>query len=144
MVEAPLAEAAVVLALAIVPLDIFEALIEMINLDLIDFPESYDGKGVLIFHDEKGNPIPHELSFEEQLALVQIDLAKEEMVNIYRFESPNGNCRYNLPPDKETKMHDDRVFTIALLAWFLQQLRRDNILNPQLPEINLEDYFFYV
>lgn len=108
----------------------FEALIEMMNLDLISFPETYDGKGYLTIDDTEGNEIKskiYTLSFEEEMALIQLDLAKEELVNIYRFESSNGNCRYDLPPDKQNKMNDDRAYAIAMLAWYLQELRRKNI-----------------
>lgn len=109
--------------------EMFEALIEMINLGLIDFPEAYDGKEFISSYDEKGNEIQRKLSEDEKLALIQMDLLKEELVNIYRFESSNGNCRYDLAPNKENKMHDDRCYTMAMLAWHLQQLRRENIVN---------------
>src|SRR5206468_5344957 len=99
---------------------------EMMNLDLITFTESYDNKGMLIMNDStEGVEIKekvYKLSFEEEMALIQLDLAKEELVNIYRFESSNGNCRYDLPPDKQSKMGDDRAYTIAMLAWYLQEL----------------------
>jgi hypothetical protein len=71
----------------------------------------------------------YKLSFEEELALKNIDLAKEELVNIYRFDNPSGGYRYALSPDKESKMHDDRAYCLAMLAWHLQQLRRENIIN---------------
>ena len=107
--------------------EMFEALIEMLNLNLIEFPEAYDGKDFVTTFDDKGREVQYMLSQDEKLALIQIDLLKEEMVNIYRFESTNGNCRYDLAPHKEAKMHDDRVFTLAMLAWLLQQIRRENI-----------------
>jgi len=117
--------------------EMFEALIEMMNLDLIDFTESYDNKDIILFNDiNTGEQKIHTLSFDEKMALVQIDLTKEELVNIYRFESHNGSCRYNLPPDKEKKMHDDRAFCVAMMAWYLQQLRRDNIINPNIEEVD--------
>ncbi len=125
----------------------FEALIEMMHLDLITFTEEYDMKGYLnLFEDKEieyeddnknkkkqieSQQKRYNLTFEEELALKNIDLAKEELVNIYRFESGNGNCRYDLPADKTKTMNDDRAYTLAMLAWYLQQLRRENITSKQ-------------
>jgi hypothetical protein len=109
--------------------DMFEALIEMMNLGLIDFPETYDGKDFITVFDKDGNEKQHMLSNDEKLALIQIDLLKEELVNIYRFKSTNGNCRYDLAPQKDVKMHDDRAYTMAMAGWALQQIRRENIVN---------------
>jgi hypothetical protein len=107
--------------------EMFEALVEMMKLDLISFTENYDYKGELIFNNEEGKTTRHKLTPEEELSLVNIDIAKEELVSIYSFRSTNGSVRYDLPPDKQNKIGDDRAYTIAMLAWYLQQLRRQNI-----------------
>ena len=124
---------------------LFEALIEMINLDLISFPETYDGKGYLTINETEGEEIKssiYKLSFEEEMALVQIDLLKEELVNIYRFESSNGNCRYDLPSDKIHKMNDDRAYACAMLAWHLSELRRKHVTGKKRPtNISPSSYF---
>lgn len=135
----------------------FDALVEMLGLDLISFSEEYDMKGYLTlfedseveYEDDKKNKKKetqvnqkiYKLSFDEELALKNIDLAKEELVNIYRFDSPSGGYRYNLSPDKETKMHDDRAYCVAMLAWYLQQLRRQNITNKKKSDVNPSQYF---
>ena len=135
--------------------EMFDALIEMINLDLIEFTESYDNKDELIlvdnteivYEDENGKEQielnrkekRYPLTLEEKLSLKNIDLAKEELVNIYRFDGQNGNYRYDLPEDKKKKMCDDRAYTIAMLAWKLQNLRRDKILNKKKPKRSLKD-----
>lgn len=106
----------------------FEALIEIINLDLMDFPEAYDGRDYIYLRNkENDEDKKYDLSFDEKLSLIQIDLAKEELVNIYRYEGTNGNCRYDLASEKANKMHDDRAYCLAMLAWYLQQLRRKHI-----------------
>jgi hypothetical protein len=126
---------------------LFEALIEMLSMDLISFTETYDNKGYLTFNETKDNDEVnskiYSLSFEEEMALRQIDLAKEELVNIYRFESTNGNCRYDLAPDKANKMNDDRAYTIAMLAWYLQELRRKNITQKKKPSQDLSGLFLF-
>jgi hypothetical protein len=138
--------------------EMFDALVEMLGLDLISFTEEYDMKGHLTlfedteieYEDDKKNKKKetqvnqkvYKLSFDEELALKNIDLAKEELVNIYRFDSPSGGYRYNLSPDKETKMHDDRAYCVAMLAWYLQQLRRKNITQKSNSNANPLDFLF--
>jgi len=124
--------------------EMYEALIEMLSLDLIKFPEEYNMKGYLNifdiveeeYQDSRNNKKKkieskqhaYSLSFDEELALTNIDLAKEEMVNIYRFNNgKSGSCSYDLSPDKKNKMNDDRSYCMAMLAWKLQQIRRSNI-----------------
>ena len=123
--------------------EMYDALVEMLGLDLISFTSEYDMKGYInIFEnteieyvDDKNskkkelqsNAKLHTLSFEEELALKNIDLAKEEMVNIFRYDNKNGGRTYDLSPDKKSKMHDDRSYCMAMLGWYLQQKRRENI-----------------
>lgn len=121
--------------------EMFEALIEMMKLDLISFTENYDYKGELVFNNENGNATRHKLTSDEELSLINIDIAKEELVSIYAFKSTNGSVRYDLPPDKQSKIGDDRAYTIAMLAWYLQQVRRQNITNKKKSETNASQYF---
>ncbi len=121
--------------------EMFEALIEMMKLDLISFTENYDNKGVIITTDENGEPVKYKLTQEEELSLINLDLMKEELVNIYSFKSTNGSIRYDLAPEKANKMHDDRAYTVAMLAWYLQQMRRKNITERKNQNVNISDFF---
>ncbi|WP_440118443.1 terminase [Paenibacillus sp. QZ-Y1] len=116
--------------------DMFEALIEMMSLDLITFTESYDGKGSLYFVEEDGQHKEHKLSLDEEVALKNVDIAKEELVSIYAFKSTNNNVRYDLPPEKQNKIGDDRAYTIAMLAWYLRNLRRESITKKNTKKID--------
>lgn len=136
--------------------DLFESLIKMMDQDLIDFTEEYNNSGyitLLYETDEKGNRkqvykyptekdekeykkngitfdiVKHKLDREEEVALKQIDMAKTELVNIYRYPKENGKDRFDLASDKSGKLNDDRAYTIALLGWQLNLLRRDHIVN---------------
>jgi hypothetical protein len=133
--------------------EMFDALIDMVSLDLIDFPNSYDGKGYIILEEnveetyidednsskkkieQKQNQ--YNLSEDERTALINLDLAKEELVNIYRFDGTNGNYRYDLAPEKARKMHDDRAYCLAMLAWELKNIRRENSVNKPKPKTDL-------
>ncbi|WP_231392136.1 MULTISPECIES: hypothetical protein [unclassified Paenibacillus] len=113
-----------------------DALVEMLGLDLISFTEEYDMKEHLTLFEESKDmkqavPKIHKLTFDEEMALKNIDLTKEETVNIYRYDNPSGGYRYALSPDKQNKMNDDRSYCLAMLAWKLQQLRRKNITGKQ-------------
>jgi hypothetical protein len=125
--------------------EMYDALLEMLNLDLISFTSEYDGKGSILIpkstgkevevEDEQGKVkkenevkfVEAKLDFEQQLALKNIDLAKEELANIYRHKGTNGNYRYDLSTEKEGKMHDDRAYCLAMLGWYLQHVRRESI-----------------
>jgi hypothetical protein len=122
--------------------EMFEALIEMMKLDLISFTENYDHKGELVMAGENGEGRRYKLTIEEEMSLINIDIAKEELVSIYEFKSSNGNKRYDLPPEKMSKVHDDRAYTIAMLAWYLQQVRRQNITRKQPGARNALDFLF--
>lgn len=121
--------------------DMFVALIEMMNLNLISFTETYDYKGQINLPLETGEVKNYKLTEEEILSLVNIDIMKEELVSIYAFKSSNGNIRYDLPPDKQSKIGDDRAYTVAMLAWYLQQLRRQNITKKE-ANVDLSQYMF--
>lgn len=137
--------------------EMFKALIEMTDMNLIEWPAEYDGRGYLTMmyeHDpktgvktlrhteptekevkelsKKGIEIirePYYLDADEEIALKQIDAMKNELVNIYRFKQASGNDRFDLAPDKANKMHDDRAYVCAMGAWVLQQLRREPLLK---------------
>ena len=156
----------------------FEALIKMIEADLITFPAEYDNKGYLnvlevdektiakyradimskldsmglsqIEYEEKleeemskldiGKVKTRKLSVEEEVALKQIDMMKEEIVNICRIKRDSGKDAFKLPPYKdadtgasEATMHDDRAYCLALAGFFLQEKRIEHIRTRKKP-----------
>lgn len=145
--------------------EMFDGLLEMLNLDLISFTSEYNSDGYLMLpiqtnkdvevekEDDSGNvrvikekEIQHKrvkLDFDMELALGNIDLAKEELANMYRFSSGNSNYRYELPKDKENKMHDDRAYCLAMLGWYLAQLRRENVIKKERPKQDISKLFLF-
>lgn len=117
--------------------EMYRAAIEMIDLNLIEWPAEYDNRGYLtltyeintktgekIIRDrdpsekeykellKNGIEISREkyvLSKDEEIALKQIDAMKTELVNIYRFKQSNGGDRFDLAPAVSNKLHDDRA-----------------------------------
>ena len=112
--------------------EMFDDFIENLNLGLIEFTDTYDMKGYLNLPVE-GKEIEeldeetkekkkvkmvdykkYNLSWDEELALTQIDLMKEELI-AQRKIGDNVNYKYDLPPDKKSKMHDDRALKLGLI-----------------------------
>lgn len=109
----------------------FEELIELMNLGVIHFPLEYNGGDYVQVVDgvdkATGQEIlkTHELSLDEQTAWVNIDLMKNEITSMQKTTNPeNTSVTYALPPDRANKMHDDRAYTLVLLAHCLYELRR--------------------
>ena len=78
----------------------------------------------------------YKLSPDEEVALVQIDAMKEEVVNMCRVKREGGKDSFRLPAYKdadtgasEGTMHDDRAYCLAMLAWYLSERRLDHIKN---------------
>lgn len=122
--------------------DMYEALIEMIGLDLITFPSDYDNKGYLtILSDDITNTDAqmYKLSPDEEVALKQIDALKEEVVNMYRYKSNTAKDRFDLSQDKQGKLHDDRSYCLSMLAWQLYCLRREHITKKEKKKVSLNN-----
>lgn len=121
--------------------------IELMGLDLIKFPKEYDGKGYIAISedDEKGNSKlkNKNLTMEEEVSLINLDILKTEITSIHRFENAEGTSKtYKLSKEKERKMGDDRFYTIIMLSHFLYELRRKNITNKKRPtNISPSSYF---
>lgn len=136
--------------------DLFEALIKMMQQNLIEFTEEYMHKGYLnLIYEKDSNgrmtqryTYPSEkeekelkkkgitvetkiryLETDEEISLKMIDAMKNELVNIYRFNQSNGRDRFDLAPDKAGKLNDDKAYVCALMGWQISNMRRENITN---------------
>ena len=107
---------------------IYEAAEQMVKLGVVDFPADNEGRDYIVYIDDDGNESRYDLSFDETLALVQIELMKDELVAMCKYES-NGAISYNYPPSLRHKKHDDRAFVFGLLCWYLAQLRRGQLVD---------------
>lgn len=75
------------------------------------------------------------LSWQEELALANIDAMKEEVVNMERKKRDSGRDSFELTPEKQHILHDDRSYTLAMGAYGLAQERRKLLLNKK-PKTN--------
>lgn len=117
-----------------VKVDAFLALIDLIEQGLITFSADYDYHGYLTTLDENGEPQKYNLTLDEEEGLKQIDALKEELTHMYRYKSSNHKDRFDLAPGCENILGDDRVYTLALLALDLFELRREHIANKKKPK----------
>ncbi len=69
------------------------------------------------------------LTWEDELALNNIDAMKEEMCSMVRKKRDSGKDSFELTPEKAGKLHDDRSYTCALLAYALMEERRKKYMN---------------
>ena len=123
---------------------IFDEFINLLSLGAIEFPAEYDnkdyimmpieGKDIEVIDEETGQKrieksVEYEkkiLSFEEQISLMQLNLAKEELIGI-RTKGTGVNKSYVLPSDiPGSKLKDDRGYCVGLLAHQLALLRRND------------------
>jgi len=87
---------------------IFDSLQKMANLNLIKFTD-YDNKDYIMIENKNGEFEKYDLSFDEKLALVNINLLKMETSYMCRYDNPNGGVQYELAKDKKNVMHDDKA-----------------------------------
>ena len=103
--------------------------IELFNSGLIRLPYEYKDEVVTLvekINEETEKVTKYSLSLEESESLMEIDIMKKEITSIYKFENAEKTSyTYALPKDKESKMNDDRFYTIIMLAHYLYWLRNN-------------------
>ena len=105
----------------------FDNLRELLAQGRITFTEEFK-KGnstITIVEKTKGKEkiIEKPVTTEEALALINIELMKSELVNIYRKDTTNGYT-YDLNPDLKGRNFDDRAYVCALIALRLSEINR--------------------
>ena len=110
------------------------------NLDISEYEEQLEER---LSEIESAKTTTYKLSLDEEVALVQIDAMKEEIVNICRTKREGGKDSFKLPPHKdadtgnsEATMHDDRAYVLAMLGWFLSEKRLEHIKNKKKKSIS--------
>lgn len=114
--------------------------LDKMNLDISEYEEQLEERLSKI---ESAKTTTYKLSLDEEVALVQIDAMKEEIVNICRTKREGGKDSFKLPPHKdadtgnsEATMHDDRAYVLAMLGWFLSEKRLEHIKNKKKKSIS--------
>ena len=78
----------------------------------------------------------------QEIALANIDALKEELVNMRRIKRDSGKDSFELIPEKEGKLHDDRAYTYVMAAFHLHEKRMSSIRHKKKPkDKNMLDQF---
>ena len=107
--------------------------LDKLDLDINEYEEQLEER---LSEIESAKTTVYKLSLDEELALMQIDAMKEEIVNICRTKREGGKDVFKLPAHKdadtgasEATMHDDRAYVLAMLGWYLSEKRVEHIRN---------------
>ena len=113
-----------------------EEFIELMELGVIHFPLEYGGQEFLkisngIDEETKEEELDtYYLSQDEIISLTQIDLMKTEITSIIKSSNAeNTSVQYALSKEKANRMHDDKFYTIILLAHRLYEKRRGKLIK---------------
>ncbi len=102
---------------------LFEAAKVLVPQGAIKFPPECPKYDVLTFDDGT----ERKLSKAERASLVQMDLMKEEICAMVKVRTPgSSNITYKLPPEKASKMHDDRNYCFVLCCWEVLNRRNED------------------
>ena len=113
-----------------------EEFIDLMKLGVIRFPHEYTGQdkirivsGIDSVSKEEIYEM-YDLSPEEQIALMQIDLMKKEITSIDKTTNPeNTSVTYALSKNLENTAKDDRFYVCIMLAHQLYEMRRGTIVG---------------
>lgn len=115
-----------------------EEFIELMDLGVIKFPFEFKQEYISFAKDDGDNQKmeTYQLSTKEIVALQNIDIMKNEITSIYKYtNSANTSVTYAPAKEKENNpnFHDDRFYTVIMLAHYLYGLRRGQTVqsNPQ-------------
>ena len=112
--------------------------LDKMDLSIDEYENELDERLAMI---DAAKTTVYKLTPDEEVALVQIDAMKEEIVNICRTKREGGKDAFKLPPYKdadtgasEATMHDDRAYVLAMLGWYLSERRMEHIRNKKRPK----------
>lgn len=113
----------------------FDAVAKMVKLNLIEFP-NYNNKDYILLENKNGEFETVDLTQEEQVSLMNMNIAKLQLSYMCRYDTANGGVTYEL--SKEQKgMHDDHAYTMAEGGYALMLLRREDLLTDRQPKTDL-------
>lgn len=121
---------------------IYDSLSKVTKLNLIEFT-SYDNKEYILIENKNGEFKEVPLTDEEKILLIQVELMKNEVSYMCRYDTPNGGVQYELAKDKRgANSHDDRAYVLAMAGYALSVLRRDDIINKPKQETTESMFLF--
>lgn len=121
--------------------------IELMELGVIRLPYSYSGQEFLRIlkgvDTDTGEEIfeNYNLSQDEIVNFSQIEKMKTEIAAIHKFTNPeNTSITYAIAKEKQSKLHDDRFYTVIMLAHRLYELRRGKTVRGKRKKRDVTEY----
>lgn len=124
----------------------YEATASAINQGLVIFPKPLNIRNELEFEEtlpDGSMRIRYEKpNLDEMNSLIQMDLAKEELMGMQRSKRPNGTVVFEQTPEaKQNNLHDDRSDCIAMACWVLMNMRAEEALEIEKPQEDFSKLF---
>ena len=118
--------------------------LDKMDLDISEYEEQLEERLSMV---ESAKTNVYKLSLDEEVALTQIDVMKEQIVNICRVKREGSKDAFKLPAHKdadtgvsEATMHDDHAYVLAMLGWYLSEKRIESVRNaPKRNQTSMED-----
>lgn len=118
--------------------------LDKMDLDISEYEEQLEERLSMI---ESAKTNVYKLSLDEEVALTQIDVMKEQIVNICRVKREGSKDAFKLPAHKdadtgvsEATMHDDHAYVLTMLGWYLSEKRIESVRNaPKRNQTSMED-----
>lgn len=108
--------------------------LDKMDLDISEYEEQLEERLSMV---ESAKTNVYKLSLDEEVALTQIDVMKEQIVNICRVKREGSKDAFKLPAHKdadtgvsEATMHDDHAYVLAMLGWYLSEKRIESVRKP--------------
>lgn len=110
----------------------YDATMDALNQELVIFPKDSNGRGEMEFEDvdEEGKVTYRyeTLNKEQMRAIIEIEMLKYELMAMEKTKNSSTNkISFDLMPSKKSEgLHDDRADCMAMLCYYLMQLRAKN------------------
>ncbi len=110
----------------------YDATMDALNQELVIFPKDSNGRGEMEFEDvDQEGRVTYRyerLNSEQLRAVVEVEMLKYELMAMEKTKnSSTGKISFDLMPSKKSEgLHDDRADCVAMLCYYLMQLRAKN------------------
>lgn len=81
-----------------------------------------------------------DLDWADELALTNIDLVRDQIVNICRIKRNGSKDSFEIIPEKKNSLHDDHAYVLAMMGYALSEARKEKRRNDhKKPKSNMVD-----
>lgn len=123
----------------------FDNLRELLAQGRITFTDEFrkESHSIIVIEKDgkKEKQVERFLTKEEKVALINIELMKSELVDIYRKDTITSYT-YDINDEKKGRLYDDRAYTLALIALRLSEINRSHLNRTSKNNTDLLKYIY--